>query len=198
MRWDQAHSGSLLRVIQTVRRNSIVLFVVPFILLTAGPAAGRVFLSVDEALRLAFPGCTISRRTVYLTKAQLVRARELAGVEIPGALVHLYLAYRDKGLVGTAYFDAHLVRTLSETIMIVVDPENKVKRIEVLSFNEPEEYLPRAGWYKQFQGQRLDDGLALKHNIRGITGATLTARATTDAVRRVLAIHQVIPEKPVP
>jgi hypothetical protein len=75
-----------------------------------------------------------------------------------------------------------------------VDPQGKVGRIEVISFREPEEYMPRALWYQQFQGKALDRDLQIKRDIRPVTGATLTARATTGAVRRVLALHQVLQE----
>ena len=95
---------------------------------------------------------------------------------------------------GTAYFDAHRVRTLPETLMVAVDPEGRVRRLEILSFAEPPEYIPREAWYGQFTGQPLSQDLALKRRIRATTGATLTARATTDAVRRVLAIHRVLSE----
>ena len=44
----------------------------------------------------------------------------------------------------------------------------------------------------QYDGEKLDDDLSLKRDIRPVTGATLTARATTEAVRRVLAIHRVV------
>jgi Na+-translocating ferredoxin:NAD+ oxidoreductase RnfG subunit len=64
-----------------------------------------------------------------------------------------------------------------------------------VTFREPLEYMPRKGWYEQYEGQELDDDLALKRNIRPVTGATLTARATTDAVRRVLALHAVVAEE---
>ena len=84
------------------------------------------------------------------------------------------------------------MRTLPETLMVVVDPQGKVARVEVLAFAEPEDYLPPGRWYGQFLGQGLSDELALGHHIRGVTGASLTARATTDAVRRVLAIHQAL------
>ena len=60
------------------------------------------------------------------------------------------------------------------------------------AFREPREYLPRDGWYRQFDGERLTDDLVLKRRIRPITGATLTAGATTAAVRRVLAIHAAV------
>lgn len=149
-------------------------------------------LSVEEALALAFPGCEIERSTVYLTPAQVAAASALAELEISSALVHPYRARRDGLLVGTAYFDAHLVRTLPQTLMVAVDSEGKVRRLEVLVFREPPEYQPRAGWYGQFVGRALDAELRLDRGIRPIAGATLSARSTTSAVRRVLALHQVL------
>ncbi len=53
------------------------------------------------------------------------------------------------------------------------------------------DYLPRGAWYGQFAGRGLDDELELKRGIKGVTGATLTARATTAAARRLLATHRV-------
>lgn len=161
-------------------------------LLAAAPAAARVLLTVDEALALAFPGAAIERRTVFLTDEQMVRAAELAGQRPASAIVHPYVATHDGELVGTAYFDSHVVRTLAETVMVAVDAEGRVGRVEVLSFDEPPDYLPREAWYRQFDGRPLDAELELRRAIRPVAGATLTARATTDAARRVLALHRVI------
>jgi hypothetical protein len=111
---------------------------------------------------------------------------------VPSALVNYYAASRGGQPAGTAWFDTHRVRTLPETLMIVVDPQGRVGRIEVLSFREPQDYLPRGAWYEQFRGKALDANLQIKRDIRPVTGATLTARATTDAVRRVLALHQIL------
>jgi hypothetical protein len=165
------------------------------LLLLAAPAAAKVFLTVDEALKLAFPGAQVERRTAYLKPEEVKRIQELAGVEVASALWTYYAATRDGRPAGTAYFDNHRVRTLPETVMVVVGPEGKVARVEVLSFNEPEEYLPRGAWYGQFAGRGLDAELDLARGIRPVAGATLTARATTAAVRRVLALHQVIAEQ---
>ena len=163
------------------------------------PGLAKVFLTQEEALRLAFPGASIERRTAYLTEAQQKAARKLSGdEELPSALATSFVATKDGKLVGTAYLDTHTVRTMPETILVVVDPAGAIERIEVLSFSEPEEYLPKAHWYEQFQGKPLDDELSLKRAIRPVTGATLTARATTEAARRVLAIHKVLQETPKP
>lgn len=172
------------------QRLTLILFV--GLAAAAGPVAAKVFLSVDEALHLAFRGCSVERRTLFLTPAQKARVQQLAKGDIKSALVNPYHATCDGKDGGTAYFDAHIVRTLPETLMVVVDPQGKVARVEVLAFAEPEDYLPPGRWYGQFLGQGLSDDLALGHHIRSVTGASLTARATTDAVRRVLALHQAL------
>jgi electron transport complex protein RnfG len=160
--------------------------------LLAAPASAKVFLTQEEALRLAFPGAAIERRTVFLTAEEQQQAATLSGGPRPSALAVAYIAAKDGRPVGTAYFDTHVVRTQAETLMVVIDPSGSIARVEVLSFSEPEEYLPRGHWYEQFPGKGLDEELSLKRGIRPISGASLTARATTEAARRILAIHRVI------
>jgi hypothetical protein len=76
--------------------------------------------------------------------------------------------------------------------MIRLMPDGRVKAIDVLSFDEPEDYLPGERWFRQFEGRALDDELSLKGSIRGVTGATLSSRSITAAVRRILAIHRLL------
>ena len=166
--------------------------------LASSAAGAKVFLDQEGALRLAFaPDTRVERKAVFLTEAQLARAREVAGkdVEISGSLVTMYTG-RSRGgdILGTAYFESHRVRTLPETVMIVVSPEGTVARVEILSFTEPEEYKPRPAWLQQFEGRPLDHDFALRRGIHGITGATLSAEAITEAVRRTLALHAVLHE----
>ncbi len=168
-------------------------------LFAAAALEAKVFLKQEEALKLAFPAAVIERKTSYLTEAQQKEAQKLSGdSELPAALVSYYVGSKDGRVIGAAYFDTHVVRTMPETIMVVVDPSGSIARIEVLSFSEPEEYLPRPHWYEQFQGKPLDKELSMKRAIRPVTGATLTAHATTDAARRVLALDAVIRRSPSP
>ena len=169
---------------------SIVLWIGP----ATAPASGKIFLTVEEALALAYPDCEVDRSTVFLDEAQLNQAREASGVEVESGLVYPYRADCGGEAGGTAYFDSHRVRTLPETVMVALDADGNVLRVEVLAFREPEDYIPREIWYRQFDGETLDDELDVKRDIRGVTGATLTVRATTQAVRRVLAIHQILSE----
>ena len=160
-------------------------------------ASAVVYLTQDKALALAFPtGVKVERQALFLTDAQLQAARAAAGPGVPieSALVTRYTGRDASGrVVGTAYFDTHRVRTLEETLMVVVDPQGKVARVEILAFGEPPEYLPKHAWTDQFRGHALDQELSVKRGIRGITGATLSSQAATDAVRRILAIHGALP-----
>ncbi len=168
------------------------------LLALGAPAAGgpgKVFLTVEEALALAFPACTIERTTEFLSEAEQLRAETLARVELAGRVVRPYLAFKEGALVGTAYFDSHRVRTKNEVLMLVVGPDQRLKRVEVLAFAEPLEYLPKANFYAQYVGRRLDDTLALERGVRGVAGATLSAESATDAARRTLALHRVLAER---
>jgi len=171
------------------RRRAVVAAVVWTV---ASLSLAKVFLMQDEAIKLVFPGAVVERQTFFLTVSEQDLAAKLSGGDRPSALVVAYAATKQGLAVGTAYFDTHIVRTQPETLMVALDSQGAILRIEVLSFAEPEEYLPREHWYAQFPGRKLDDELAVQRAIRPVAGATLTVRATMEAVRRILAIHQVL------
>lgn len=187
-----SRSGALARV----ARSAVVGLCLIVGMLGAQPSGARVYLTVEEALKLAFPGCSIEHPTIYLTEDQIDEARALADVAVEDAIVRPYRATCEGRPGGVAYLDVHRVRTLPETLMIVVSPEGRVERVEVLSFREPPEYKPRDAWYELFEDHKLDARLRLKRDIPVVAGATLTSHATEAAVRRVLAIDQVLRAAP--
>lgn len=161
-------------------------------LVGAAPGGGSAQLTQQEALAAAFPDAEIERRTAFLSEADLDTARGAAGPDAPvdQAVVTYYVGRRDGRPVGVAYFDSHRVRTLNEVLMIVVQPDDRIRAIEVLRFAEPPEYHAREPWLEQFEGQALDADLSLQSGIANMTGATLTSHAITRAARRVLALHE--------
>jgi hypothetical protein len=151
--------------------------------------AGKVLLSRNEGLSLAFGEAKVQRSTVYLDETQRKAIAKLAKVDFDSGVIYSYRATKGGKWIGTAYFDTHRVRCLRETLMVVVKPDGSIGRVEVLSFAEPRDYLPRGVFYEQFSGRKLDSDLNLKRKIRCMTGATLSSQATTRCARRVLALH---------
>lgn len=163
------------------------------LLLFAAGADARVFMTQKQALAAAFPaGSTVSRQAVFLTPAETSAAQAASGVEFRDQMIVRYVASAGGRVVGYAYFDTHRVRTLAETVMVVVTPDARVGKIEILSFDEPPDYLPGDRWIAQFSRRPLDDELSLKRAIRPLAGATLSGRAILNASRKVLALHKVI------
>ena len=151
-------------------------------------------LTQEEALRLAFPApAAVERETAFLTAEQTGDVGRISGqTDFEQRVVTYYVGTLHGTRLGAAYFDVHRVRTLPEVLMVVVTPDDTIERIEVLRFSEPPNYRAPEGWLASFRGWALTDGLSLKRDIVNVTGATLTARAVTDASRRVLALHSVI------
>jgi hypothetical protein len=157
----------------------------------ATPARARVEMTQDEALRLAFPPPhEIERRTLYLDDAQAKQAGDAAGVPIEARVVPYYVGRSDGAITGYAYFDTHLVRTLPETIMIRITPAGAIAAIDIVAFDEPHEYRVTTRWLDQFRGRDAAEAPRLPGAIRSLSGATLSARAVTDAARRILALHR--------
>jgi len=146
----------------------------------------------EEALKLAFPGATFTRKEYFLTEAQGAKVKQLSQRELLGLWWVAYEAVRDGKTMGVAFFDTHRVRTLNETAMVAVSNDGRVVRVEVIQFHEPQEYMAKDAWKQQFTGHKLDEELSLKQAIRPLGGATLTANALTDASRRCLALWQVL------
>ncbi len=159
----------------------------------ARPACATVFLAKDEALALAFPGADrVEERTVIMTDAQKEEVERRGRAKLETQLWTIYVGWKGTEVQGYAVIDTHNVRTLPETFMVVIEPKGTLRRVDVLAFHEPPEYLPTERWIGQFPGRALDDDLKLGAGIQAITGATLSAQAMTSGVRRALALFAVL------
>ena len=159
----------------------------------SGAAYAKVFYSRSEALALAFPDADhIDDESVLIGDEQAQKIEELAKSHLESRIVRIYRGYRGKDLLGYAFIDVHNVRTMPEAFLVVLSPEGDVRELRVLAFHEPLEYMPSARWYEQFEQKNLAAPLRLGSDVHGIVGATLSARATTEGVRRALALYQVV------
>jgi len=157
------------------------------------PASAKVFLSQEEALTLAFPEADRSeKQTHVLSPEQVERIQRRARARLESKLVSVHSGWRGEVLLGYAFIDVHRVRTQAEALLVVLGPAGELRSVRVLAFHEPLDYLPSDRWYGQFEGKPSDDAFRVGHDVHGIMGATLSARATADAVRRSLAFYEVL------
>lgn len=161
-------------------------------LLAAASARPDVILSERDALARACPGQGTARRTLYLKPEQVTAVEKAARSKLPSAVVTVFECHAAGAVTARAVLDTDIVRTMPETVLAVVEPDGRLRMALVLQFAEPPDYLPREGWLKTLTGKSLDDDLVPGRDVRRVTGATLTAEALTQAVRRSLAIDRLI------
>ncbi len=165
--------------------------------LSFGPAAfpvqAKVLHSREEALALAFPEAErVEKRTFTLSAEQAQRVTTLATTPLESKQATVYIGYKGEQVLGYAFLDTRIVRTLPATFLIVLSPAGVVQHVQILAFYEPEDYLPPERWLRQFEQQSLGPDLQLRRNIHGIAGATLSSQAITNAVRQASALFQVL------
>lgn len=164
-----------------------------FLFLCGPETQAIVFKRPDEALKGVFKDARIVVKNIVLKSEQVSDIEKLSGIKQEDRLVSFYEAKRDNEVIGYAFIDSHIVRTKIETVLYVINPSGKIETIEVLSFNEPLDYLPNENWLRLFTGRSVDkDEIRLRRDIPAITGATLTSKAITDNTRKVLAIWKVV------
>ena len=185
-------SGSV-RLSRPWRRESRrAVMVVTLLCGFCGTATLAQGVSREEALAGVYPGAQLRAERLFLTPAQLKQAAARAGIKLESALIARYVASRDGRTIGRAYVDTHTVRTKKESLLISLDADGRVLRVDVTAFLEPPEFRAPEPWLRQYRGRELSDDLGINRAVRPIAGATLTARAANDAVRRVLAIDQIL------
>lgn len=149
-------------------------------------------ISREEALALAFPGAAVTSERIFLTDAQVDHIEELSHADVDSKLYARYIATQNGEVIGRAYVDTHQVRTKKESLVVSLNADGRVRRIDVTVFLEPPDYIAGPSWMAQFYDRPLDRDLAIQRVIRPIAGATITANTVTLAVRRVMALDQVL------
>ena len=169
-----------------------VVVAVAVLIIDALDARAEVYHSRESALELAFPDAdSVSARTMVLSADDADRVAERAGARLPSRLVKVYESWVGGQVVARGIIDTHSVRSLPETLFIVADTSNRVEAVHLLAFHEPVQYRASTKWFGQFEDRALDRELAVRRDIAGIAGATLTSNAITAAVRRALATLEI-------
>ena len=95
-------------------------------------------------------------------------------------------------MVGRAYLDTHPVRSMQETLLILLTSTGQLVTVDVLAFHEPEDYLPRRAWYKRLPLLKEPTAAGAGDDVDAVSGATLTVQATCEALRRVTNLDAIL------
>lgn len=162
-------------------------------MLPAAAAEARLLLTREEGLRHVFgDSARAEARTLFLHEGTLDSLQDRAGAPIEQARVTYYEVLVADTLAGIAFVDKHVVRTATELLLICLQPDGAVRAVEILAWNEPEDYLPSRRWLERAGGARNPESVRPGHAMPRIAGATLSGQAVTAAIRRTLVLGEYV------
>lgn len=152
----------------------------------------RVFLTRDEALRIVLPGATAHRTEVRRVSPEArQRIERRAGRRMASDSVSIIVGTSGDRVTGYAFLldEQGLHHPIS--FAIGLRPDGTLVDCVVMIFRESrgsEIRDPR--FRRQFAGKRPTDALRINRDVINVTGATYSARAATDAIRKAMATWQ--------
>lgn len=160
--------------------------------LAAGAKAGML-IAPETAMKLAFGAeASVTKKSRMLNDAQIKEVAAIAKEKPGDKIYRVYLAEAAGKTLGTGILLSRKVRTKNAAVLYMIAPGGTVKRIEIVAFSEPPEYLPRPEYLAHFEGKRADDRLQVGDTVPMLSGATLSARTVTDGARLALALYEVL------
>jgi len=149
----------------------------------------KVLISPVNAMKENYAQYTsIQKKVLTLSPEQMHLVQQNAKVKLHAKKYTVYIAQKNKKILGYGILINKKVRSKNSVILYFIE-HNELKDIEIIAFNEPQEYLPSKEWQKQFQNKKTTTNLQLSKNIPNITGATLSARAVVESSRIAFALY---------
>jgi Na+-translocating ferredoxin:NAD+ oxidoreductase RnfG subunit len=152
------------------------------------PAHALVYLSVEQAQQVMFPGRSLTALPLALTAVQIAAIEHNSGVKVYAGSLRAWQA--DDG--GYFFVDAVIGKHDLITYAVALTAEGKVRQTEILEYREA--YggdVRNAHWRAQFNGRQHGDPVQIGRDIQNISGATLSCEHVTDGIRRLLATYAI-------
>lgn len=163
----------------------------------ADVARAKVYLTREEAARLAFGSeATVAEEHRSLTPATRAALERRLGRPVPEEAFTFSVGRSAHGVDGYGLVLHEMGKHEPITFFVAITPDGQVKDVMVLEYRESRGGEVRyKSFLKQYVGKTSYDPLKLDEDITPITGATISARALSDGVKKALAVWDLFYKK---
>ena len=157
-------------------------------------AADRVYLRESDAPHAMFPASTGStRQLLELSDAERAALGKALGRRIE-AKSYPYLEVRtERQVLGVIFLLDVIGQSQPITFAVAVRGDGTVEDVRVMVYRESHgDEIEDHRFRKQFVGKALKDSITLGADIDAISGATISSRSETFAVRKSLALAEIL------
>jgi len=148
-----------------------------------------MLLSPFEAMKTHYgEDVQVAKKNILLSNVKFTKIQRDAQTKLDTKIYRIYTAKRGDTLIGYGILINRKVRSKNAVTLYMISA-HKLRSIEIISFNEPLEYLPTNSWQAQFENKDTENILILHKEIPTITGATLSAKSIIEGSRIAFALY---------
>ena len=163
------------------------------IAIAGGPAYATVYLSVEQAQAILFPGATFQPESRTLSEDQVKAIERASGVHVLTKQLKVWRVSTGGWFIVDEVVGKHEYIPFA----LALDEKGAVNGIEILEYREAYGGQIRdPEWQKQFLGKETGTKLQLDRNVRNISGATLSCKHITDGIERLLTTYELVLGQP--
>jgi Na+-translocating ferredoxin:NAD+ oxidoreductase RnfG subunit len=171
----------------------------------AGIAYAFVLLTEDAALKKIF-----GSKSEITVETKVLEGQKLSDIKsrLGGKLVYyqagsesarvagkkridFHFASRDGKKIGVAIIDVEPGKWGPVEFIIALNLEGVVKVVKVMSYQEKRgRPIARASYMRQYRGKTSKSSLKVGKDINGISGATISSRSATFAVKKAIVLYE--------
>jgi len=151
---------------------------------------GLTPISIEQAISTAWPQAAVYESVVLEMKGDLrQRIAQRCGSAVPAEPVMLVrVSDAKQQWIGDAVLLDEIGKYRPITFLVAIHPEKRVHDLQVLVYREHiGKQIASPRFTRQFRNRAAQPPFQLHREIRNLSGATLSARASVRAVRRALA-----------
>jgi Na+-translocating ferredoxin:NAD+ oxidoreductase RnfG subunit len=138
----------------------------------------------------------ITLQTLRLSADEAAALRTHCHLGWPGDTVLVLAPERNDSVLGYVVMDDVKGKDQYITYALAVTRDLRVTDVEILVYREPYGYeVKHQSWREQFVGKTPGDRLRHGREIRNISGATISSRAVTLGVKKILCTLQILQQR---
>lgn len=176
-----------------------VFFIIVLVSVALAVTSGNAneLISENEALRKIFrDAASFDHRHIILTDSQQAKLSKDAGISFGQThqpQFDVYTAKTNGKIVGYALVDTVIGKWGPIHYMAGLSSDGKIKKIIVLEYLEIRgQPIAKNRFLKQYQKKGKKNHIRLHKDINGISGATISSRAITDGIRKLVYALDVV------
>jgi Na+-translocating ferredoxin:NAD+ oxidoreductase RnfG subunit len=157
------------------------------------PGAATVYMSIDEAQRMMFPGARFVPHPIAFTAGQRKAVVQASGAQPYDKVQRVWEVRTGDRRIGWFFVDRVIGKHDFITYAVAMSSDGAIRGVEILDYRES--YggeIRNPNWRQQFVGKRPGAAVKLGADIKNISGATLSSRHVADGVRRLLATYRLL------